>query len=386
MPNRTGGRRDGRVKSVVRIVIPSLMRERTGGADVVQVEARTLKEAIARLDERYPGIKALLLDEEGHPHAHVAFFIDGVEAEEIGGLLAPTPPGAEIVIVPALSGGAGGEQPSAPLEDEFGDIVRKAREGKGLSPEEAARASGISPGRLRALESYEGPPTRAESDALSRVLELEPEALWRIATGEYRPSVQGEQPDLEIHTFTFQPVGSHGYLLHYRPSGDTLLVDPGGDPEAILAALDARGWRMTAVLITHGHSDHVAGLEGVLHSVDVPVYAHPGECPHPKLVPVTESGDLVIGMTPVQVIHAPGHTANGLAFYVGGACAVGDTLFAGSLGRALRGPAYYGQLLTSARRILELPPETWLLPGHGPATTVDQERRANPFLAGTPFA
>lgn len=101
-------RRDGQVELVVRVVIPSMMRDRVGGADIVELEAATLKEVIVRLDERHPGIKALLVDEEGRPHAHVAFFIDGVDADESGGLLAPTPPGAEIVIVPAISGGAGG--------------------------------------------------------------------------------------------------------------------------------------------------------------------------------------------------------------------------------------------------------------------------------------
>lgn len=91
---------------VVRVVIPSMMRALTGGAEVVEVEGATLKDVIERLDERHPGMKALLVDEEGQCHAHVAFFIDGVEARASGGLLTPVPPGAEVVIVPAISGGA----------------------------------------------------------------------------------------------------------------------------------------------------------------------------------------------------------------------------------------------------------------------------------------
>src|SRR5690606_31207320 len=77
----------------------------------------------------------------------------------------------------------------------------------------------------------------------------------------------------------------------------------------------------------------------------------------------------------------PRDTPHGLTFVAGGVAAVGDTLFAGSLGRAHRGPEYYDQLLASARLILSLPDETVLLPGHGPLTTVGQEKRGNPFVA-----
>lgn len=273
----------------------------------------------------------------------------------------------------------------AGLEDEFGDVVRKAREGLGLSPEETARRSGVSPERLAALESYQASPTREESDALARSLGLGREALWRIAAGEYRPVAGPGAPGCEVVTFTFEPVGSHGYLIHVEESGDTLLVDPGGSPGAILALLGERGWRLTAVLITHGHSDHVAGLRSLLQEEPVPVYGHPAEypagCEPSPLVPVTGPAELAVGGVTVRALYTPGHTPHGLSFVVGGVAAVGDTLFAGSLGRAHRGPENYDRLLASARLILSLPDETLLLPGHGPLTTVGMEKRNNPYLA-----
>lgn len=269
----------------------------------------------------------------------------------------------------------------ARLEDEFGDVVRKAREGLGLSLEEAARRAGMNPGRLAAFEAYQEAPSREESDALARLLGLGREALWRMAKDEYRPEVDLDGLDCDIVSFTFEPMGSHGYLIHLKETGATLLVDPGGSPGPVLAALRERGWTLAAVLVTHGHSDHVAGLAGVLEALEVPVYAHPSECRAAGLVPVTGPAELAVGGARVRVLYTPGHTPHGLTFVAGGVAAVGDTLFAGSLGRAHRGPEYYDQLLASARLILSLPDETVLLPGHGPPTTVGQEKRGNPFVA-----
>lgn len=267
------------------------------------------------------------------------------------------------------------------LEDEFGDIVRKAREGKGLSQKEVADSAGLQVEEIAGFEAYRSRPDRAQSNALAEVLALSKEALWQIAVGAYKPAVEGDLPGLEIETLTFTEMNSRCYLLHCRPTQATFLIDPGDSPEEILDLLAAKGWELTAILVTHGHSDHIGGLEGVLRSIDVPVYAHPNECRHSNVVPVTESGEIVIGETRVGVIYTPGHTPNGLTFLLGGAAAVGDTLFAGSLGRAHRGPMYYDRLLSSARRILSLPEETWLLPGHGPLTTVKAEKRFNPFVA-----
>lgn len=92
---------------VAKVIIPSVMRHVSNGAEVVEVEGATLKEVIAQLDAKCPGIRDLLLDDRGVKH-HVAFFIDGVDARSSGGLMAPVPEGAEVVIVPAISGGSAG--------------------------------------------------------------------------------------------------------------------------------------------------------------------------------------------------------------------------------------------------------------------------------------
>lgn len=267
------------------------------------------------------------------------------------------------------------------LEDEFGDVVRKARQGLGLSVEELARATGIEPEALVSMEGYRRAPTRAESDALARRLGLAAEPLWAIAGGRYAPAVSAWPAGLEIVTFTFAPMNSHGYLVRHKASGACFLVDPGGDARGILTAVEAQGGTLSAVLLTHGHADHVGALEAVLRRAQAPVVAHPREWSGPGLRPVEGDAELSFGDCTVRVLHTPGHTEGGLSFVLDGAAFVGDTLFAGSLGGPLRGSGWYERLLESGRRLVSLPGKTVLLPGHGPATTAALERENNPFLA-----
>lgn len=268
------------------------------------------------------------------------------------------------------------------LEDEFGDVIRKARQGLGLALEQLAGELRFEPEELAAMEAYRRLPSREEAAALARRLSLDPEALWAIAEGRYVPPVPAWPRELEIDAFTFPPINSHGYLVFHRPSGAVFLVDPGGQPEAILEALSRRGGRLSAILITHGHGDHVGALEAVLERVQAPVVAHPREWCGRGLQPVAGDTVLAFGGCAVEVLFTPGHTEGGLTFHFEeGAAFVGDTLFAGSLGGPLRGPGWYGKLLASGRRVVSLPEDTVLLPGHGPATTAGFERENNPFLA-----
>lgn len=267
------------------------------------------------------------------------------------------------------------------LEDEFGDVIRKARQGLGLSVEELAREAGIGPEELSSMEGYRRAPSREESDRLARCLGLGAGPLWAIAEGRYAPAVPAWPASLEIVTFTFAPMNSHGYLIRHKPSGASFLVDPGGDAGAIAAAIEARGGSLTAVLVTHGHGDHVGAMDAVLRRIGAPVVAHPREWRGPGLRPVEGDTELTFSGCAVQILHTPGHTEGGLTFLLDGAAFVGDTLFAGSLGGPLRGAGWYGKLLESGRRLVSLPDETVLLPGHGPATTAALEREHNPFLA-----
>lgn len=274
----------------------------------------------------------------------------------------------------------------AVLEDEFGDIIRKARVGLGKSTAQVAEAVGIEQHDLEAFESYEKKPSPDVSNDLAEELSLNARALWAIATDAYVPEPMKAFSEYHLQIFSFPGMDSRGYILHVRATGDTLLIDPGGNPHELLKALDQSNLTLTGILLTHGHHDHVDGLEGVLDGgAKAPVFAHSSEWKGGRddieTIDLKGRKNITVGRTIVDLLACPGHTPFGLTFVVGPFAFVGDTLFAGSLGGAYQGPLYYDRLLASAHQLMDLAPTTVLLPGHGPPTTVAQERRYNAFLA-----
>ncbi|HEX6971809.1 MAG TPA: MBL fold metallo-hydrolase [Limnochordia bacterium] len=271
------------------------------------------------------------------------------------------------------------------LEDEFGDVVQKARAGLGLTVAELAERSGLTTNSIEAFEAYRERPDRAAVERLAASLDLDAGSLWALAAGEYLPKpVSPELGDgLEVETFTFSGPASHGYVV--RGPGASLIIDPGGTASRLLEAALAGGRQVVAILITHAHGDHVGALEPVARAAGCPVYVHPAErlgaaLPEERIRVLTAETPFTAGGIRIEPLFCPGHTQGGVAFAIGSGVFVGDTLFAGSLGRAAS-PSLYGSLIGAAVRLVEREPATKLFPGHGPATTAGEERRANPFLA-----
>jgi len=276
------------------------------------------------------------------------------------------------------------------LADGFGEIIVKARKGHAWDRSEAAVAAGLPVARLEALETGQDLPHEAEARRLAERYGLAFEPLWGIAQGEWRPrEVPQDKRGLLVHTMQLlQPNGriSNCHLAGYEGDEEAIVLDPGGEPACILAELDRRGWRPRYVAITHGHPDHVGGLRPIFEEWGVSVLVSAVEIPligwEDGRFHLVEPGEtLNLGRYWVRVLSTPGHTPGGTSFMLDHACFVGDALLAGSIGSTPDADAYLTQLASLRRDILTLPPETRLFPGHGPNTTVGEEREHNPFFA-----
>lgn len=206
---------------------------------------------------------------------------------------------------------------------------------------------------------------------------------------------------VEIRRLTLGPFQSNCYLVATDPGPGVLVVDPGDEDPAIDAALSEMG-DPAAILLTHAHLDHVAGVARLKTRHDVPIYLHPADRPlydrfadqaasfglpaSPLPAPEEELADgqrLEVAGIRLEVRHAPGHSPGGVVLAADGFAFVGDCIFAGSIGRTDLPGGDLSTLMTSIReQILTLPEETVLLSGHGPETTVSVEARSNPFLTG----
>jgi hydroxyacylglutathione hydrolase len=225
------------------------------------------------------------------------------------------------------------------------------------------------------------------------------------------------QPDERTVLIAGFPAGSFAancYLLASGPGQECLIIDPGQDAEqGIEEIIERYRLRPAAVLLTHGHIDHIWSVAPVCGARDIPAFIHPSDrallsdparglslAPGQQLfggLQFTEPDDvreltdgLTLELAGIELVvdHAPGHTPGSVTFRLpaaaeAGTLFTGDLLFAGSIGRTDLPGGDYQTILTSLARVcLPLPDETGVLSGHGPATTIGAERAHNPFLAG----
>jgi hydroxyacylglutathione hydrolase len=275
-----------------------------------------------------------------------------------------------------------------PLEDDFSDILKKARTGQGLSVGDVARMTGLPGGDITALERGDQPRDRAEVRALAKALGLRAEPLEQIAIDKWEPVAQRIPPWVETVHGSINGYGVQGYVVHNE--GEALLVDTAYNAPAMLDVLRRHRLRLIGICLTHGHADHAYGIEQILSYREVPVYLGPEDMnllswrPRTDLLVAPIDGlSISIGHRTVHCLTTPGHTPGGICYRLDDAqlpvCFVGDTLFAGSIGRSNPKELYSTHINSVRDRLLTLSPDYRLLPGHGPATTVEEELDHNPF-------
>lgn len=179
-----------------------------------------------------------------------------------------------------------------------------------------------------------------------------------------------------------------------------MLVDPGGENERVMATAARIGANIEAILVTHGHIDHIGGLNEAIEATRAPVFLHPEDLwlyERPLFgmpavgVPtdathLSDSDELDVAGMRFKVLHTPGHSPGHVCFWVEGVddplLIGGDLIFMGSIGRTDLPRANFRQLVDSVKnKVWTLPDETTILPGHGPRTTIGFEKKVNPFVS-----
>ncbi|HMK44548.1 MAG TPA: MBL fold metallo-hydrolase [Dissulfurispiraceae bacterium] len=201
-----------------------------------------------------------------------------------------------------------------------------------------------------------------------------------------------------IRSVVVGPLQVNCYIVADKISKEAVVIDPGDEPELILDLIRKHGLSIRYILCTHGHFDHVGAVSDIKEVAHVPVLIHQEDLflyeaastagtmwgfevsPQPKPDSYLKEGDTIrFGTSSLTVMHTPGHSPGSVCLFGDGQLISGDTLFAGSIGRSDLPGGNLGRLKESFRRLMALPEATGVLPGHGPSSSIGEERRENIF-------
>ena len=274
-----------------------------------------------------------------------------------------------------------------PLEDELGDVLEKAARHAAMTYEAVAKAAGVELSRIHDAVDYRPDLTPAELTRLARVLDLNEVGLNALARGVY------PRPDIDALPFCLFPlrmpfgVGVANAYIASDGSDTGVLFDTGASGAELRRAWPARIRKLAAIFVTHYEAEHIGGLEEIMADFGLNHFYGPPTGRWPRCLALGEGQTVEVSGFAITALLTPGHAAEHNCYVVAPAktparqdlLISGDLIFAGSLGG---GYFCCQRQLKHARRVLGLLGEqTLIAPGHGPFSTVSNERRFNPFLA-----
>jgi hydroxyacylglutathione hydrolase len=204
---------------------------------------------------------------------------------------------------------------------------------------------------------------------------------------------------MTIQTLILGPMQANCYLLECNKTHSAIVIDPGDDADQVLYLLNERKLKLEIIINTHGHIDHIAANTDLKEKTTAKLYIHCADAdmitnqhrnlsafvgmPFASVPPdrLLDDGDIInAGEMSLKVIHTPGHSPGSICLLADNAIFTGDLLFAGSIGRYDFPGSSYDLIMESLKKIMEFSDDLVVYPGHGPETTIGEERLTNPFL------
>ena len=194
---------------------------------------------------------------------------------------------------------------------------------------------------------------------------------------------------MKVYAMALGNYQTNCYIIHEENSKTCCVIDPGYDADRILDKLDALGLTLEAVLLTHGHFDHVGAVKDLAAETQCDVYLHSEDLTMPPMMTAgalyytktyAEGRLLKLAGLEISVLHTPGHTPGSVCLLADNSIFSGDTLFQGSCGRTDLPGGDWATITKSLARLANLEGNFWVYPGHGPSTTLRDEKKYNPYM------
>lgn len=269
-----------------------------------------------------------------------------------------------------------------PVEDDFNDVIGKAQKGQGISTENLANLTGLPEESIR--KARRGDFDEKTVSVLGAALGLNGAALLSLGRKDWYPEQPSSMMGFELIATPFYDRHVNAYLLWDPKSLVAIAFDTGTVAGPMITRIETLGLDLKTLFLTHSHADHIAGASSLMAKTGAYAMISGLEPEVPFAARKIDEGyHAEVGSLRIEMLNTPGHTSGGATFVVKGLsksiAIAGDAIFAGSMGGA---NVSYEQGIAGIKKILSLPDDTVIASGHGPLTTVGQEKRMNCFYTG----